>query len=138
MVLTGRGGYGNYIRNKKDANSIPCTYAPIQHFSSPTQTFRAGRGGYGNNLPISKMPTLTPDQYLLEVHKALDVEPTRYSFGRGGSGNIVCRDRVKSTKAVSGTENILTTSKSAMPKLQQTKTNDADGPWHKLRVTVSN
>ncbi|ANB11606.1 hypothetical protein AWJ20_4427 [Sugiyamaella lignohabitans] len=100
MPLTGRGGYGNYVAKSKkpgssehELESVPSTPAPIQTFSSPTQTFRAGRGGWGNNIPIERMRTLSPTEYLEEAHKALDVEPESYSVGRGGAGNIMDRNR---------------------------------------------
>lgn len=102
MVAIGRGGFGNRTAQSpqlaaKDAPDspeiaatlrAPCSPAPIQHFTSPQQTVRAGRGGYGNRLAVSKMNVMTPAEYLAEAQLAT-VEPKRYAIGRGGSGNIV-------------------------------------------------
>lgn len=91
MVLTGRGGYGNHIQKSDgDLTAVSSSPAPIQHFVSPKQTFRAGRGGYGNHIPISRMSTMTPQEYLKEVEHA-DTEPERYTIGRGGAGNFVSK-----------------------------------------------
>lgn len=104
MVYAGRGGFGNYTRSPKIAaretpespelqalNRVPTSPAPIQHFTSPNQTFRAGRGGFGNNIPVTRMYTMTPAEYLKEVNDAVNVEPSIYAVGRGGRGNMVSR-----------------------------------------------
>lgn len=155
MVLTGRGGYGNYVPSPKITakespdspelaaqRSIPYTPAPIQHFTSPSQTFTAGRGGFGNKLPVSKMHTMTPSEYLKEVQDAMDVEPTRYAVGRGGRGNIV--DKSKRTQKTSlEKENTLSTVFS-VPAFSRRRSNDgsrksedSEGLWSKLRTTLS-
>lgn len=112
-ISFGRGGFGNRTLSPKITAKdvpdspeleaclrVPSTPAPIQHFTSPSQTFRTGRGGYGNNLPISKMNTMTPAEYLQEVDRAAS-EPKRYTIGRGGSGNTIVHkeDKKASTAA---------------------------------------
>lgn len=152
MVLTGRGGYGNYVR--KTDTSVPFSPAPVQHFTSPQQTFRAGRGGYGNNVPISRMPTMTPQEYLQEVHRALDVEPERYTVGRGGSGNFVskkARDKKRTVDAVKGnprndgSTNLTPVSSMPVPMCPVTSMPQHDlhpsrseGLWSRLKTTLSN
>lgn len=154
MVLTGRGGFGNYTPSPKIAakeqpdspelealRSVPSTPAPIQHFTSPNQTFRAGRGGYGNKLPISQMHTMTPSEYLQEVQQAMDVEPPRYSVGRGGSGNIVNRSNKKpqTYSSTSSFGHSLSTVFSLPNKKSSTgRKNSDDGLWSRLRTTISN
>lgn len=153
MVLTGRGGFGNYVASPKikakDApdspelaalRSVPSTPAPIQHFTSPHQTFTAGRGGFGNKLPVSKMHTMTPNEYLKEVHDAMDREPQRYSVGRGGRGNIV-DSRKRTQRASLEKENGLT-SVFSVPAFVRRRSDDSDkessdGLWSKLRTTLS-
>jgi hypothetical protein len=155
MVLTGRGGFGNYIPSPKTApkqmpdspelealRSVPSTPAPIQHFSSPNQTFRAGRGGYGNKLPVSQMHTMTPNEYLKEVQEAMDVEPARYSVGRGGCGNIVNRSNKKpqlqqSTSSFGHSLSTVFSLPNKKPVLTERKNSD-DGLWSRLRTTISN
>ncbi|CAN6628882.1 hypothetical protein TRVA0_012S00210 [Trichomonascus vanleenenianus] len=131
MVLTGRGGYGNYRRS---ADTTDSTYqsspAPVQHFTSPKQNFRAGRGGYGNHVSIDRMPTLTPQEYLDEVHQALNVEPKRYFTGRGGMGNYVQKEP---SLAPPPSEYTLAASKSA----QSYNSQKSDGLWSKLKTTFS-
>lgn len=124
MVLTGRGGFGNHIN--KPAEGVPSTPAPVQHFSSPSQTFRAGRGGWGNNVPIKNMPTMTPQEYLKEVHDAVDVEPKRYFTGRGGRGNIVRNDRKSSASSSSSAETQSLSSNSSTNSI-----------WGRLKTTLS-
>lgn len=90
MVLTGRGGFGNYVKaNVPDV--IPISPAPIQHVKSPTYKFRTGRGGFGNTVEASEIAPITPDQYLDEMHRQSEVEPRKYMIGRGGLGNFVSR-----------------------------------------------
>lgn len=149
MVLTGRGGFGNYVPSPKMApkakdspdspelsalRSVPSTPAPIQHFTSPHQHFTAGRGGFGNKLPVSQMHTMTPSEYLKEVSDAMDHEPTRYSVGRGGRGNIV---KKKTTQASTQGSNRLT-SVFSMPGRRPSGDADKEGIWSKLRTTLSN
>ncbi|CDO57160.1 hypothetical protein DV451_004992 [Geotrichum candidum] len=152
MVLTGRGGFGNYVpspkttpKNMPDSpelealRSVPSTPAPIQHFTSPNQTFRAGRGGYGNKLPISQMHTMTPNEYLQEVQEAMDVEPPRYSVGRGGCGNIVNRNNKKPQQQSSTSfGHSLSTVFSLPSKKSSERKNSDDGLWSRLRTTISN
>lgn len=151
MVLTGRGGYGNYAPSPKvkakdipespelaALNRVPSTPAPIQHFTSPNQIFRAGRGGYGNALPVSKMHTMTPSEYLNEVHQALDVEPSRYSVGRGGRGNFV--DREKTQKKAQKTPEENNNKKDIKPiwSLRSNRDSEDSGLWSRLKSTMSN
>jgi hypothetical protein len=156
MVLTGRGGYGNYIRRKEGEAlaPVPSTPAPIQHFTSPQQTFRAGRGGYGNNVPISRMPTMTPQEYLQEVHRALDVEPERYTVGRGGAGNFVSKQarqelekrkaelvknnpRLNNGKTLTPINSMPLSPVSSMPQTDLHPTR-SEGLWSRLKTTLSN
>lgn len=145
MVYAGRGGYGNYMRSPKISAKetpespelqavarVPSTPAPIQHFTSPDQTFRAGRGGFGNNIPVSKMHTMTPSEYLKEVQDALDVEPSVYAVGRGGRGNFVSRDKKKKT----GKEHL----NNVRPiwSLRSSDSQDSEGRlWDRLKSTLS-
>lgn len=131
MVLTGRGGFGNHRQGSQDY--VPSTPAPIQHFSSPTQKFRAGRGGYGNYVDIKNMPTLTPQEYLQEVHEARDVEPERYFTGRGGRGNIVCKDKRKGSASTDS-------SASSTESLKRSATSSSGGQsklWSRLKTTLT-
>lgn len=136
MVLTGRGGFGNHLPSPKISakespespeleavRRVPSTPAPIQHFSSPSQKFRTGRGGFGNSIPVSKMNVMTPSEYLKEVHDAVEVEPSRYTVGRGGRGNFVSREKKKNS----------------LDNLRPVKTDaESDGLWTKLKSTLSN
>lgn len=142
MVYAGRGGFGNYTRSPKIAASetpdspeleaikrVPSSPAPIQHFYSPNQTFRAGRGGFGNNIPVSRMHTMTPAEYLKEVNDAVNVEPEVYAVGRGGRGNMVSRKQKSEKK-----------SESVHPiwSLRSNKSSDSEsGLWTKLKSTIS-
>ncbi|ODQ67721.1 MFS general substrate transporter [Nadsonia fulvescens var. elongata DSM 6958] len=102
MPAYGRGGSGNFFKSptlspqSSGLEPVPSSPAPIQTFTSPNQTYRTGRGGYGNQVPVSKVPTMTPNEYLDEVYKATEVEPSRYTVGRGGAGNFVSKDKPKS------------------------------------------
>uniref|UniRef100_A0A060T834 ARAD1C26532p n=1 Tax=Blastobotrys adeninivorans TaxID=409370 RepID=A0A060T834_BLAAD len=157
MVLTGRGGFGNYVKGK--SNTVPSTPAPVQHVTSPKEHFRAGRGGYGNHVPIERMPTMTPQEYLQEVHEALDVEPPRYSLGRGGAGNIVkrgesrspqsSRPRIERLFSTSGRrDSSLSTSSDSSSEsrslsavftapARSTPGHSHDGLWSRLKTTIS-
>lgn len=150
MVLTGRGGYGNYVPSPKvkakdipespelaALSRVPSSPAPIQHFTSPNQIFRAGRGGYGNALPVSKMHTMTPSEYLNEVHQALDIEPARYTVGRGGRGNFVDREKKKTQKNTEEEESL---KKGIKPiwSLRSNRDSDDSGLWSRLKSTLSN
>lgn len=148
MVLTGRGGFGNYVPSPKIVakdtpdspelaalRSVPSTPAPIQHFTSPNQTFTAGRGGFGNKLPVSQMHTMTPSEYLKEVSDARDSEPSRYAVGRGGRGNIV--NKSKNTNR-SPSRNGLTSVFSMPGRRRPSGESDKDGLWSRLRTTLSN
>lgn len=87
MVLTGRGGFGNFSLRTGSKEVIDSEPAPIQIYNSPTQTVRTGRGGAGNHVPISQIETITPEQYLSEVQTAREKKPSNFAVGRGGSGN---------------------------------------------------
>jgi hypothetical protein len=148
MPLTGRGGYGNFIRAKdaQELEPVPSTPAPVQHFTSPKQTFRAGRGGYGNNVPITRMPVLTPQEYLQEVHQALDVEPERYSVGRGGAGNIVSKKTKRSgsegsmsysTQIPTPPESPTLSPVTSMPQENELRRTFSQSLWSKLKTTLS-
>lgn len=148
MVLTGRGGFGNYVRSKKgDEHAVPYSPAPVQHFTSPKQTFRAGRGGYGNNLPVSQMYTMTPEEYLKEVEQALDVEPARYTVGRGGSGNFVSKTNKNSKSmnprslgpaADSDLSGHSMTPVCSMPNADLRPVHSSGSMWARLKTTFSN
>lgn len=145
MVYAGRGGFGNYTRSPKIAaretpespelqalNRVPTSPAPIQHFTSPNQTFRAGRGGFGNNIPVTRMHTMTPAEYLKEVNDAVNVEPSIYAVGRGGRGNMVSRKNKSS-------ESDKSNSVRPIWSLRSNKSNDGEnGIWTKLKATISN
>lgn len=139
MPSIGRGGYGNKIASPKisakDAPDspelqacmrVPSTPAPIQHFTSPQQTFRTGRGGWGNTLPVTKMNTMTPSEYLAEVERAT-AEPSQYSIGRGGRGNHVNRDKKIETASIK-----------PMFSLRSQHSGDGEGLWSRLKTTLSN
>lgn len=155
MVLTGRGGFGNYVPSPKTSakaspdspelaalKAVPFTPAPIQHFTSPHQHFTAGRGGYGNKLPISQMHTMTPAEYLKEVSDALDCEPVRYSVGRGGRGNMVDKRKSSSISRERGGDNnelaqAKTVSSFGRRRSRDSDKEDKEGLWAKLRTTLS-
>lgn len=153
MVLTGRGGFGNYVPSPKtcaakaspdspelDAlKAVPFTPAPIQHFTSPHQHFTAGRGGYGNKLPVSQMHTMTPAEYLKEVSDALDCEPVRYSVGRGGRGNMVDKRKSASVSRERDYElgQVKTLSSFGRRRSRESDKEDKEGLWAKLRTTLS-
>lgn len=92
MVLTGRGGFGNYSPRlaPKDSPKLEAVDAPppVQRYTDPNQPVRTGRGGAGNLVPISQIPTLSKDEYLADLQKSMDAQPKTVSVGRGGSGNI--------------------------------------------------
>lgn len=90
MVLTGRGGFGNYVK-ANIPETVPISPAPIQHVKSPTYKFRTGRGGFGNTIEASELEPITPNQYLDEMHRQSEIEPRKYMIGRGGLGNFVNR-----------------------------------------------
>jgi hypothetical protein len=132
MVLTGRGGFGNHRQGSQDY--VPSSPAPIQHFSSPTQKVRAGRGGYGNYVDVKNMPTLTPQEYLQEVHEALDVEPERYFTGRGGRGNLVRKDKRKDSASSTSGDN--TSTRSLKPSTTSGSSNQ-NKLWSRLKTTLT-
>ncbi|VVT55845.1 uncharacterized protein SAPINGB_P004767 [Magnusiomyces paraingens] len=142
MVGIGRGGFGNRVASPKISAKeapdspemeaclrVPSTPAPIQHFTSPNQTFRAGRGGWGNNMPVTKMNTMTPTEYLKEVERAT-AEPSRYSIGRGGRGNLVQKNK----KEENNSDNL----KPMFSLRSRRSINEEDGLWSRLKVTLSN
>ncbi|VVT54785.1 uncharacterized protein SAPINGB_P004261 [Magnusiomyces paraingens] len=90
MVLTGRGGFGNFSSSSSAQSPVlePSQPPPVQSFKSASQPVSTGRGGYGNTIPISKISTLTPNEYLAELQRSVDATPATVSVGRGGSGNI--------------------------------------------------
>lgn len=164
MVLTGRGGFGNYKASPKiSAKATPdspelsalksvqvSSPSPIQHYTSPHQTFRSGRGGYGNRHAISDLHVVTPSEYLKELHDAVANEPVRYTVGRGGRGNFVDSKHPNKAQEASSHHHHHAMSLSAVfsNPLQARRTHDVttsgaaegqadDGLWHKLRSTLS-
>lgn len=118
MVLTGRGGFGNFSSKPSTPSSntpptstptstaspqlAPSTTSPspsstpqqsfsappVQVYTSPSQTVRTGRGGAGNHVPISQVASETPQEYLKQVETAIESAPQQFHVGRGGSGNF--------------------------------------------------
>lgn len=167
MVLTGRGGYGNYVSKKQQSLSpktspvspqlqpaasastvneaVPSTLAPVLSFSSPSQRFTTGRGGYGNRRPVTQMQTVSPQEYLNECYTAYEVEPPVYSVGRGGLGNKVY-GKDKEQREDSGSGNKLTRmfssssnkSSSSKNSLHAVQSEPAARMWTKLKTTLTN
>lgn len=159
MVLTGRGGYGNYKPSPKIAakdapdspelaalKSVPMVPTPVQHYTSPNQTFSAGRGGYGNHHPVSELRTVTPSEYLKELHDATHSEPARYTVGRGGRGNIVKSKHPNEAQKVvaSHSHDHALTAVFSTPvfsrkshEFRKSGEESDDGFWHKLKTTMS-
>lgn len=151
MPLTGRGGYGNFVKARRnDLDPVPSSPAPIIHFSSPKQRFMAGRGGWGNNRPVASLPSMTPEEYLKEVHDSRDVEPSCYAVGRGGFGNTVYRDRekgrarspldlVSSPSKSSSSSNLSSNNSGFFPSKSSPLGNQhSRSLWSRLKTSISN
>lgn len=88
MVLTGRGGFGNYLATKANVPEPAVSYTPVQHIAKPNQKIRTGRGGFGNTVKAADMEPVTPDEYLHQVSSRREQSPPNYMIGRGGVGNF--------------------------------------------------
>ncbi|KAG5363891.1 hypothetical protein CJU89_3079 [Yarrowia sp. B02] len=161
MVLTGRGGYGNYVSKKQSLspktspispqlqpqqssaadNDVPSTLAPVLSFSSPNQRFTTGRGGYGNRRPITQMMPDTPEEYLEECYTAYEYVPPVYSVGRGGLGNKVTNTKKEDKKEK---DNRLTrmfsnvSNKSSDSNSLHATRSEPGRMWSKLKTTLTN
>lgn len=133
MVLTGRGGFGNYVKAGAP-EIVPITAAPVQHVKSPTYKFRTGRGGFGNTVEAQQLSPITPEQYLEEMHRQSEVEPRKYMIGRGGLGNFVNRH---GSSAASARSDSLSSSSSHEPDADDLISPSTSTPMHSFRPVRS-
>jgi hypothetical protein len=91
---------------------------------------------------------MTPEEYLKEVEQALDVEPARYTVGRGGSGNFVSRKSNNRSKdinprtlgpaAASDSADHNITPVCSMPQADLRPFHSSGSMWTRLKTTFSN
>lgn len=100
MVLTGRGGFGNYVAREKYIRELQQT--PAQPAPSPLKNPRVGRGGLGNIRQaewIASEIKAKPLEQQQRIEQSMNEQvrqregsvPRSFMIGRGGSGNFVGR-----------------------------------------------
>lgn len=101
-IHTARGGAGNVIslKNTKTTDSRNATGPPsLARLDSRTpRTFTSGRGGAGNVHSSSERAIFSFDEELeREMRRVAPV----YHVGRGGAGNMICKDNPSSSSSSS-------------------------------------
>lgn len=166
MAITGRGGYGNYIRSSSSSTSssenLNSTYespelaaaaakspelaaclrvpssspAPIQHYTSPNQKIRIGRGGSGNKTNVSSLHVMSPKEYLNEARQAYQNNPSVYVIGRGGNGNIFFKRQQQQQQNEFNNEDYNNNLKPSSSN-KSNVSNESNNVWNRLKSTLS-